>query len=352
MTRICFLPVAGKEDPSQLLRMRGAARGGPFEALSGVHTRFFAGTRTCLRYRPAILHFDWIDRYLVGRSFLSTLAKTVAFWLDVQIVEKVFRCPMVWTLHNLRPHEPSAQSRWASRLQRYFARHVSLIRVFSQGSVARACAALGVEAGKIRVVPEGDFTGYYPNTMAPAAARARLGLSADEVVLLWLGSIRPYKGLHELIEIFRQIAPPNWRLVIAGKPFVESYATEIANLARKDARIQFHPRFVPDDELQIFYNAADAVVLPFAEVENTASVCMAMGFRKPVVAPNLGVIGERLHRQPELIYPPGGLADALQALAAMPAERWQEIGQENFAEVANYRWENFASLFREVESSR
>ena len=352
ITRVCFLPVAGKEEPGQLLRMQGVARGGKFESVSGVHARFFAGTRTCLRFHPALLHFDWIDRYLYGRTPWVTFVKQVAFWLDVQIVTKIFRCPIVWTLHNLHSHEPSAASLRAARLQRYFARQASLIRVFSQGSIARACAELGVAAEKIRVVPEGDYSRYYPNTISPADARARLGLAADDFVILWLGNIRPYKGLHQLIEVFHQIAQPNWRLVIAGKPFIEAYAREIARLAQGEPQIQLHPKFIAEDELQLYYNAADGVALPFAEVENSGSVCLAMCFHKPVVAPYLGVIGERLHRQPELVYAPGGLSNTLRTLATMPLARRAEIGEANFAEATSHRWENLTAVFEEVLAGR
>ncbi len=350
-TRVCFLPVAGKEDPGQMLRMQGVARG-PFEVLSGVHARFFAGTRTCLRFRPDLLHFDWIDRYLYGRTTLISRVKMAVFWLDVQLVTGVFRRPIVWTLHNLRSHEPTSSSVRIARLQRYFARRATLIRVFSQGAVTRAAQTLAVPEGKIRVVPEGDFTAYYPNTESPASARAALGLAPGDFVLLWLGSIRPYKGLHELIEVFRKIARPDWRLVIAGKPYVADYAVEIAALAKEDSRIQLHPRFIAENELQVFYNAADGVVLPFAEVENSGSVCVAMGFHKPVVAPAMGVIGERLRHQPELVYPPGGLAAAVQKLAALPAARREAIGRDNFAEVTGYRWENLATVFAELAVAR
>jgi len=348
MIRVCFLPVAGKEDPGQQLRMQGLRDGGPFEAVSGDPGRFFAGFRTCLKYRPDILHFDWIGRYIHGRTHGVTLFKVLAFAIDVQIVTKIFRRPIVWTLHNLRSHEESSNGGLENRMQRYFARHVTTIRVFSQSSVERASTALGVERGKLRVLPEGDFSAYYPNSISPAEARSRLGFTGAEFVLLWLGSIRPYKGIQELIEAFRAVAEPHWRLVIAGKPFIESYAEEIVRLAQGDARIQVHPRFIPEDELQVYYNTADVVALPFVEVENSGSVCLAMGFRKPIVAPNLGVIGERLQAQPELIYAPGGLPDALQALAKLSSVRLQEIGEANYREIKRYSWNAFGRFFMEL----
>ncbi len=348
MTRIAVLPVAGTEDPGQLLRIAGWRKTGRYEVVNGVNTRFFAGTLTCLKFRPKLLYFDWIDRYLFGRTPWITCLKRVAFAIDVKIMTKVFRRPIVWTVHNLRGHENLNDKGDETKWLRYFARHASIIRVFSQSSVPRVCAVTGAEPAKIRVVPEGDFTHYYPNTVTALVARTRLGVGRDEFVLLWLGSIRPYKGLHELISTFRQIGQPHWRLVIAGRPFIREYAKEIEEYAKGDPRIQWHARFIPEDELQIFYNAADAVVLPFAEVENSGSICVAMGFRKAVVAPDLGVIAERLHRQRELVYEPGGLAGALQRAAALSGAQLAQFGEDNFKEVASYGWERLAPAFEEA----
>ncbi len=350
--RICFLPVAGKEDPGQLLRMQGLRDSGQFEVIHGVHARFFAGIRTCLKYHPDFLYFDWIARYHHGRTSLVTAFKIFAFMIDVKVVTKIFRCPVVWSLHNLHSHESASFFNFEGALQRYFARHVSVVRVFSASSVDRACIVLGIDRGKIRVVPEGDFSNFYPNVILSEEARLRLNLAREDLVLLWLGSIRPYKGLHELITTFQKCARSNWRLVIAGKPFIASYAWEISALVQGDSRIQLHERFIPEDELQVFYNAADAVVLPFAEVENSGSVCMAMGFRKPVVAPALGVIGERLCHQPDLVYPPGGLSNALAVLAALPAARIAQIGELNYKEIRGYAWTNLARVFTELLASQ
>jgi len=330
-----------------MLRMQGLEKSGKYEAVHGVHARFFAATRTCLRFHPRVLHFDWIDRYIVGRSRWITVIKSIAFRLDVQIVRFVFKCPIVWTIHNLRPHENWAAAS-AERLQRYFARQATLLRVFSKDAIQRASAAFGVSAGKIRVVPEGDHTMVYPNAITRRTARAQLGLADGEFVLLWLGSIRPYKGLHELVEVFRTIAKPNWRLVIAGKPYLPEYANEIAKLVGRDPQITLHARFIPVEEMQVFYNAADVVVLPFAEVENTSSLCVAMGFKKPVVAPSLGVVTERLRHQPELVYNPGDLAKTLGKLESFSQGTLDDIGEANFKEVTSYRVEKFATLFDEI----
>lgn len=52
-------------------------------------------------------------------------------------------------------------------------------------------------------------------------------------------------------------------------------------------RIHLHARRIPDEELQLFYNAADVVVLPFKQILTSGSLVLAMSFGKAVVTPHL-----------------------------------------------------------------
>jgi len=83
-------------------------------------------------------------------------------------------------------------------------------------------------------------------------------------------------------------------------------------------------------------------------VENTASLVVAMGFRKAVVAPALGVIGEHLSQQRELVYERGQLNQTLEKLAALPAERLKQMGDLNYREIRSYAWANLAKVFTEL----
>jgi glycosyltransferase involved in cell wall biosynthesis len=57
-------------------------------------------------------------------------------------------------------------------------------------------------------------------------------------------------------------------------------------------RIEIRDALVPDDELQVYFNACDVVALPFRKVLNSGSLLLAMSFGCPVAAPRLGSIPE------------------------------------------------------------
>lgn len=350
---ICFLPKGDTDDPGQLLTLRAFANDPRFQASYGLDGRFFAGFKTWLKYRPDYIHFDWITKYYVGRNAAITALKVLCLLLDLILVTRICRVRLLWSLHNLQPHDCESPA-WLDRaMHRVFARHSLWIRLFSESSQQRACDLLGISPQKVRVLPEASFVGYYPDEVTEEAARLKLDLPPRARVLLWQGSIRPYKGIEELIRCFRDVPEPEWRLLIAGRPYHEEYARTIAAAAAGDPRILVHDRFIPETELQCYYRAADVVVLPYVRVENSGSLLVAMGFARPVIAPALGVICERLRTQPSLVYTPGQLGSALERLRSISLAELRRMGAENRTEVTRYRWDDFPRLVAaEWEASR
>ena len=71
----------------------------------------------------------------------------------------------------------------------------------------------------IYVIPHGNYIGYYSNSVSKSEARKRLNLNDENFVYLFLGLIRPYKGIEDLIEAFLKLSNSNARLLIAGRVF-------------------------------------------------------------------------------------------------------------------------------------
>lgn len=324
--------------------MEGLRKDSCLEVLHGVRGKVLAALRTWIKHRPVYIHYDWNYSYFLRRYLFLTWINSALFLLELLILKCILRCRVVWTMHNIHSHE-APHPRTERLVQQAFARLCDWIRVFSASSVRRASLYLNVSPDKFRIVPEGSYVGYYPNIVTTQEARERLGIDQSAFVLLYFGSIRQYKGVAELVDAFKLVPYPNWRLVIAGPPRVQEHVNEIKWKTKSDPRIVLFMDLVPEDEVQYFFNACDVVVLPFREVENSGSVILAMGFAKPVVAPALGVLPERLRQQLALLYPPGHLYEALERLQRMDREALNEIGRRNLEEVERYRWEDFAGLF-------
>jgi glycosyltransferase involved in cell wall biosynthesis len=342
--KICCLPVAGGENPYQRLMMTGLRSDERLEVRHGVDGKLFAALRSVMRHGPDVIHYDWIHRYFLRRHRLLTWIHAPVFVLELMIVRYVFGCRLVWTMHNLLTHDQGGgrTERW---VRRRFAGLCEWVRVFDETTVERARLLLDIPEHAFRVLPEGSYVGCYRNDVDRASARQALGLEPGTFVLLFLGQIRPYKGIEELLASFRATARRDWRLVIAGMPLDEAYCRNLRAEAAEIDGARLVMEYIPDENLQVFFQAADVVVLPFKKVENSGSAILAMGFGKPVVAPRLGVLSSRLAQQDDLLYEPGTLTHALGNLKSLSAGDLQEIGARNLAALDAYSWDAFAGLF-------
>ena len=341
---VACLNVSGKENPYQYLMIAGLNSFDNIEAFNGVHDRFLGIIRTQIKYKPDYLHFDWIQSYYVRKKHWMTLMLFPIFIFQILYVKYFSKTKIVWTLHNIMPHnvEHIGFNRWVRHL---FAKQCEWIRVFSEDSIIRATQELEINIEKFIVVPEGDYTSVYTNTITQQQARNELNLDQDDKVLLSLGYIKPYKGIENLIKEFSKIPNKKVQLLIAGQVMDKKYFKNLQNTINqlKDNRIKLKDIFIPVENLQIYYNAADVVVLPFDKVENSGSAIMAMGFKKPIIAPNMGVLKKRLQQQKSLLY--SNLGEGLNKAILLDKNYLMKVGEDNFQALKKNKWEDFAKVF-------
>ena len=343
--KVACLPVAGPENPYQALMLEGLNISGKLNAYSGIDDRFFGIIRTVLKYKPDYIHFDWITNYYVRKRKWMTYILLPFFYLQILCIKYFTKTKIVWTLHNVLPHDIKSYF-FHKMVRSFFGSNCKWIRVFSETTIVAATKKLTLDKRKFIIVPEGDYTTIYPNQMSNNEARKKLKIEPDKKVLLYLGYIKPYKGLENLIHAFSKLKTKNIELIIAGKSmdahYFNSLEKNISNIKTKN--IKLINRFIRKEELQLFYNAADAVVLPFDKIENSGSVIMAMGFKKAILAPKLGVLEKRLVKQHFLLYE--DLLEGLNSIFEINSDRLEEIGFLNFMTLQKYKWQDFAKAFK------
>lgn len=270
-----------------------------------------------------------------------TLINIPFFTMQVFAARYIFNCNLVWTPHNIIPHD-SKHLRVHRFCRRFFARNMKWIRLFSELSLPAAIHEFKCESKKFKIIPEGSYVGYYPDNTNRNEAKKYFNISEDKLVLLYIGFIKPYKGIVELINFFKRSFSDNAVLIIAGKVMDADYFETVKHSLNENVMVI--NRFIENDELQLFFNAADAVTLPFKQIANSGSVILAMGFKKAVIAPQLGVLAERLKNQPELLYPES-LDQSFEVLKKMTRGRLIQIGELNFCELDKFKWNDFAAAF-------
>ena len=126
-------------------------------------------------------------------------------------------------------------------------------------------------------------------------SRKELGLFENDKVLLFFGYVRKYKGLDLLISALPAALKeiPELKLLIVGEFYddVSSYVILIEKLGLTE-NIMLINKFVPNEEVGKYYTASDVVVLPYKSATQSAVLNVSYSFRKPVIATNVGGLGE------------------------------------------------------------
>jgi glycosyltransferase involved in cell wall biosynthesis len=155
------------------------------------------------------------------------------------------------------------------------------------------------------VIPLGDWC--FPNTVTPPEARRRLGIPEHAVVVGAVGAIRAEEELDLLLGAFDALPIRNKYLLIAGKISRPSnYARRLLQRLRLATRLHtlVESGFIADEDIQLYVNASDLLVIPRHSVLNSGTIPLGFAFGRVVVGPDLGVVGELLRESENPVFDP------------------------------------------------
>lgn len=237
-----------------------------------------------------IFHLHWPEYYL-SQAPLKALVGTVGL-LGLVLWLRLRGTRIVWTIHNLHSHTrlyPTAEVWFWRILTSMLDGCIGL----SEASITQATAQFpSLRSIPCSVIPHGDYRSSYPATIDKPDARRRLGITTEESVILFFGGISAYKNVPHLVETFRRAALASSILVIAGSASNPEDERCITKAVEGSNRVQLHLKRIPTDDVQVFFAAADVVVLPFLEITNSGSAVLALSFDKPVLVPARGSLPE------------------------------------------------------------
>lgn len=192
----------------------------------------------------------------------------------------------------------------------------------------------------------------YDNFGAPVdktEARKHLQLPADDLLVLFFGFIRKYKGLDLLFDaisiIQKQKESPSTsshdkiRLVIAGEFYEDSkpYFEQIEKLGISESLL-LKTTFIADEDVKFYFSAADVVVQPYRNATQSGVTPLSYHFEKPMIVTNVGSLPDLVpHEQVGLVAEPNGKSIAAAIL------RFNELGENFFlphlrTEKQKYSW--------------
>jgi D-inositol-3-phosphate glycosyltransferase len=203
---------------------------------------------------------------------------------------------VVFTAHNVNAAErdgfDSLVNRLSLRVQYCLVDHIF---VHTEKMKDQLIESFGIREKKITAIPFGTYDMVPQSTLTSAEAKQRLGLCGFDRVILFFGRIAPYKGIDLLVDAFERIAfqDKSSCLIIAGEPMKESeqqwaHIQKIIEQSPIREQVRQHARFIGDDEIELYFKAADVLVLPYTQIFQSGVLFMAYSFGLPVIATDVG----------------------------------------------------------------
>ncbi len=293
-----------------------------------------------------VVHLHWVFAFtLPGGSRFPVLRRLSYAWFRVWLRTcRMLGMRLVWTAHNVLPHQPVFSDDVSARRDLVDASDLVLAHA---PSALTELAVLGAVPRRSAVIEHG------PLSPVPSAGALRTpGAGDGPREFLFFGKVEEYKGVEDLVSAF--LAMPGdtpARLTVAGQCEDPRLRSRLHELARRGGgRVALRLEHVPAADVTPLLSAADVVVLPFRRVTTSGSALLALSHGRPLVVPDLIGLSD-LPDQAVLRYKGGipGLAETLARVAradrgvlvAMSAAAsdhqsrttWQEIAERTAIEM-------------------
>jgi len=297
---------------------------------------------------PKIFHILWNNKF---EAFDRTA---------LMLYYKALRKKIVLTVHNVnagkRDLNDSVLNRATLKMQYRLADHIF---VHTHDMKKELMADFGVSPSAVTVIPFG-MNATVPNTsLLPVEAKLRLGISPSEKTMLFFGNIAPYKGLEYLVAALPLLKSGGYRLIIAGNPKagVEEYwqgIRRVIDAGVAGAEILEKIEFVPDSETELYFKAADVLVLPYKHIFQSGVLFLAYNFGLPVLAADVGSLHEDIEEgETGFMFKPEDPADLARAIERyFHSDLYKELPRRRrrISDYANERhsWDTVGEMTRAV----
>jgi D-inositol-3-phosphate glycosyltransferase len=259
---------------------------------------------------PRIFHILWNNKF---QTFDRTL---------LMLYYRLLGKKILLTVHNVnrgkRDSNDTPLNRLTLRIQYHLADHIF---VHTEQMKAELFDEFDVQGARVSVIPFGINNAVPDTRLTRTEARQRLGIRDDEKSILFFGNIAPYKGLEYLVAAFQQIRSRhnNYRLIIAGWPKgCDSYWAAVRETIRKDVqdgRVLLRADYIPDDETELYFKAADVLVLPYRHVYQSGVLFLGYSFGLPVLAADVGSLRDEIvEGETGFVFKPEDPADLAQTI--------------------------------------
>jgi D-inositol-3-phosphate glycosyltransferase len=307
-----------------------------------------------VRTDAKIFHILWENQFkLLDRTLL------VAFY-------KLLGKKIVFTAHNVDADERDARGNALGRLSlRVMYAMADHVFVHTERMKQQIAQRFAVEPQNITVIPFGMNTVMPKAGVTSEDARRQLGCTGAEKLVLFFGNITLYKGVEYLVEslaILKRRGAADIKLIVAGNVkdrHSQSYWQDVKSRIAAEGltgTVRIEARFIRDDEVELFFKAADVCVLPYVTIDQSGVLILSYRYGTPVIVSDVGSMREDVvHGQTGFVCRPRDaehLAATIDAYfsSALFTERDRARAEIEAWADARYSWRPIAGTIADVYS--
>ncbi len=271
--------------------------------------------------------------------------ETNDFWYDLTLLLNKMP-PLVTTIHDVFRHPGDRDnvpgSEYTRRLAFYRSQQLIVHAQLLKDALAKE---FRVPQQRVSVLPHGELGSLYQR-LADGNSLAR-----EPYTLLFFGRIWPYKGLKYLLEAMPLVAEqiPEVKLIIAGRG--ENIKEYFSN-SDIEKRCEILNGFIPFEAVAGLFQRSTATVLPYVESSQSGVAAIAYATGTPVIASNIGGLGEMIrHEKDGLLVPPRDVKALAEAIIRLLSDRdlQQQMRMAALARCQeDLNWSNIAAQTVEV----
>ena len=294
-SRVRVLNLRGSMDPNAPIFVR----------IARVLRYYWRLVRYAYSAEPKIFHILWNNKF-------ELVDRTILLWYYRLCGRRI-----AMTVHNVnvrkRDGKDTALNRATLRMQYHLC---DRLFVHTEQMKRELSTEFAVVEGSISVIPFG-INNTVPDTgITTRDSRARLGLPTNGKVVLFFGNIARYKGVEVLIDAVKVVEQrlPELCVVIAGRPKGDdSYWGDVndrIDVLGLGMRVKRCIEYIPDADTEIYFKAADILVLPYRHVFQSGVLFLAYNFGLPVIAANIASISDDVvEGETGYTFEPGSVGD-------------------------------------------
>ena len=294
-----------------------------------IHTanpiNLFLAARRIRKLRPDAVILQWWHPYFAPcyRILAALLGKI----------------PLLITCHNVFPHERFPLDRFLTRM----------VLKRADGYIVQShldekdLLTVKPDANYV-VTPHPTYNAFKMKNMSRAEARELLAVGHDSPMLLFFGFVREYKGLKYLLDALPEVKKriPDISLWVVGDfgDDKDVYLEQIEKNRIGD-NIRLVEGYVPDQEVEKYFAAADLVVLPYVSATQSGIVQIAYGFDKPEVVTDVSGLPDVVrHKETGYVVPSGNAQEIAKAVISFYQEDRETDWESNIRkQAAEFSWE-------------